>query len=271
MATLIGVRELFEFDLNGYVIIRNFLSVDRVRYINQVLDSTPVVNHTHKFSFMLTDPIFMDLMSHRDILEVCNEWIDPFFRFDHAWGVQHSSNERNAGEGTNLHGGPYQEQSYFQYHWHNGRPTCTCIVFGYVLEPQLAGDGGFVVVPGSHKSNMGLGGFDVFRRILRSDHSRASWVVQPELQAGDLLIFTEAAMHGTKTWQAPDRRRRIIYYKYGYGSLGWPPFDNSEAMELRGRARTEQEQLLLRPPYVSTTTGNELKWREPTLLARGAA
>ena len=214
MSSLIGKRQLFEFDLNGYVIIRDFLSAAQVASFNARLDAQPFARQSHKFSFMLTDPVFMDLMVDRQILELCAHWIDPFFRFDHAWGVQHYPGEPNPSERTNLHGGPYAEQSYFQYHWRNFRPTCTCLIVTYVLEPQLAGDGGFVIVPGSHKSNLGLVGYEVFRDLLNGDHARAPWVLQPELRAGDVLIFTEATMHGTDTWKPHDRRRRNLYYKY---------------------------------------------------------
>jgi hypothetical protein len=266
MADLVGLNELFEFDLNGYVVIRGFLPRELVADMNRVLDSQPSARDAHKFDFILTHLMFMDVMSDRRILDVCHEWIDPFFRFDHAWGVQHYPNEPNPSERENLHGGPYAEQSCFQYHWKNDRPTCSCIIFAYALEPQLAGDGGFILVPGSHKSNLGLSGSQIAGRLLSRHQARTRFVAQPELDAGDLLIFTEATMHGTAAWNPLDRRRRNIYYKYGYGSMGWPPWDNPEAVELRRRARNEQERRLLRQPYVSTTTGNRLDWRTPTLV-----
>jgi hypothetical protein len=92
-------------------------------------------------------------------------------------------------------------------------------------------------------------------------------VVQPELEVGDLLIFTEATMHGTETWRPTDRRRRNLYYKYSYGFMGWPPFDNEDSLKLRTMARNEQEKNLFRPPYVSATTGNVLEWRPNTIPA----
>lgn len=270
MAGLVGLKELFEFDLTGYVIVRGFLPPERVAYMNRVLDGQSCARQRHKFSFILADPVFLELLSDERVLEACEKWIDPFFRFDHAWGVQHFPAEPNPGERKNLHGGPYAEQSYFQYHWRNNRPTCTCIIFAYALEPQLPGDGGFVIVPGSHKSNLGINGAQVFTTILNHEYSGAPWVVQPELRAGDLLIFTEATMHGTDTWRAPDRRRRNLYYKYGYGSMGWPAVDDPEIAELRRRARNEQERRLLRPPYVSLTTGNTLEWRQSTVVRDAA-
>ena len=58
------------------------------------------------------------------------------------------------------------------------------------------GAGGFVCVPGSHKSN--------FLQHMPRDVARferdVDWVVQPSMAAGDVLIFTEALIHGTATW-----------------------------------------------------------------------
>ena len=48
--------------------------------------------------------------------------------------------------------------------------------------------------------------------------------------------------------------------------MGWPPSDNEEILTLRARARSEQERNLFRPPYVSTTTGNDLDWRPGTMV-----
>jgi hypothetical protein len=266
MDSVIGLKELFEFDLNGYVVIRRFLSSKDVKHINAILDSQPTARASHKFHFVTLDRIFFDLLADPRVLDICHHWINPYFRFDHAWGVQHYPDEPNPSERKNLHGGPYQEMGFFQYHWHNASPTCTCILFSYILEPQCKGDGGFVLVPGSHKSNLGIPGYEIFNQVLERDHGRAPWVVQPELEAGDLLIFTEATMHGTETWRAADRRRRNLYYKYTYGFMGWPPSDNEELQQLRQLARTEQERNLLRAPYISTTTGNELDWRPGTII-----
>jgi hypothetical protein len=266
MNTLIGPKQVFEFDLNGFLVVRGFLSARIVTELNDILDRQPSARTAHKFHFVTLDERFIDLLVDPRVLEVCQRWINPYFRFDHAWGVQHYPNEPKSDERKNLHGGPYQEMGYFQYHWYNGAPTCSCIIFAYVLEPQRKGDGGFVVVPGSHKSNLGFSGPRIFSEFLQGDHENANWVFQPELEAGDLLIFTEATIHGTERWKISDRRRRNLYYKYGYGFMGWPPHDNDEIQQLRRMARSEQEANLFRPPYVSTTSGNELCWRPTTLL-----
>ena len=41
-------------------------------------------------------------------------------------------------------------------------------------------------------------------------------VVSPSLGAGDLLIFSEALVHGTMRWNS-DKPRRSLLYKYSPG------------------------------------------------------
>ena len=46
------------------------------------------------------------------------------------------------------------------------------------------------------------------------------YMVQPEVEAGDALIFTEALMHGTMPWRARHERRAFLY-KYAPGNLAY--------------------------------------------------
>ena len=55
------------------------------------------------------------------------------------------------------------------------------------LTDTQPGDGGFCILPGSHKSN-----FPVPPTLADYDDVGTEYVVQPTPQAGDVLIFTEA-------------------------------------------------------------------------------
>ncbi|MCY4531826.1 MAG: hypothetical protein OXC84_05795 [Gammaproteobacteria bacterium] len=46
------------------------------------------------------------------------------------------------------------------------------------------------------------------------------WVVQPPMEAGDVLIFTEALIHGTAEWRA-NHERRTLLYKYSPPHSTW--------------------------------------------------
>lgn len=260
---MIDDRHTFEFDLDGFVVIPGALGRDDVARMNRIIDASPAARVPHKFHFLELDRAFLDLLTHPTVTAICSRWIDPAYRFDHAWGVQHFAGETNQRE--SLHGGPWAEQGYFQYHWHAGRPRCVSLLFGFALEPQRAGDGGLIVVPGSHKSNLGLAGGEVLDRFLAGDHHAARWIVQPELAAGDLVVLTEATMHGTDAWRARDRRRRVLYYQFALGCAGWLPHDDPGLDRARQSARDDTERRLMRPPYVSAISGNRQAFRAPTL------
>jgi ectoine hydroxylase-related dioxygenase (phytanoyl-CoA dioxygenase family) len=80
-------------------------------------------------------------------------------------------------------------------------------------------------------------------------HERlAPYVVQPAVQAGDALIFTEALVHGTQTWTAPYERRALLY-KFSPGYSSWSqkypvPEDYPEL--------TDQQRRIVSPPSVGS-------------------
>ena len=70
--------------------------------------------------------------------------------------------------------------------------------------------------------------------------------VQPTMAAGDVLIFTEALIHGTTAWTA-DHERRTLLYKYSPPHSTWTkrlydPADFPEA--------TDRQRRLMAPPSV---------------------
>ena len=86
----------------------------------------------------------------------------------------------------------------------SGRSLTDCLrsqlVVAFSLYDNPAGMG-FSIVPGSHKALFptprSLGDMQA-----ANSYSNAI-VVQPELKAGDALMFTEAARHGTTPWYEP--------------------------------------------------------------------
>ena len=65
-------------------------------------------------------------------------------------------------------------------------------VMTYNLADAPAGAGGFACIPGSHKSNFAPEIPKEVRRFERPAH----YVAQPPVEAGDVLFFTEALIHG---------------------------------------------------------------------------
>jgi ectoine hydroxylase-related dioxygenase (phytanoyl-CoA dioxygenase family) len=90
------------------------------------------------------------------------------------------------------------------------------MVVTFFLSHANVGDGGFACVPGSHKSNFVDNLPDDVRNYQRIPH----YVVQPAVEAGDVLIFTEALIHGTMPWTA-NHERRTLLYKFSPGHSSW--------------------------------------------------
>jgi hypothetical protein len=264
----LSLKQLYEFDLQGFVRIERFLSSDQVALMNQVIDAEQKRRFYIKFPFLDLHGIFFDVMSHAKSLEICRQLCGDHFRLDEAMGVQELP--EFAGKDPrlyNLHAGPMDEQGSFQYHWYNGRPYCTHVQFVYILHPVRAGDGGLVFVAGSHKQNLKLSGWDIQQHLLGGSFD-APWIVNPELEAGDLVIFTEATVHGTRPWKPKDRPRRNLYYKYCPGYAAWRDYEQMKPY--LALARNDVERRILRPPYVARYDDADLglrenDWRRPTV------
>ena len=72
------------------------------------------------------------------------------------------------------------------------------------------------------------------------------YVVQPAVEPGDAIIFTEALIHGTLPWTA-QHERLVVIYKYSPGHSAWMGhyYDPTKYPGL-----TEQQRRILAPPSV---------------------
>ena len=230
--------EIYEFDLNGYIVYRDLIPAGDVRRMNELVDARVEGKDPYRFQFLDLDPIFMDLMAHPRSLNIMRTIIGDWLRLDHAYGIEMN---RDMEIRENLHGGLRTDQGEHQYQWAYNKMWNGLIVVIYALEDVGPGDGGFVVVPGSHKAGMNtyMPGVD------------SHLVVNPTLAAGDMLVFTEALVHGTRLWTAANRRRSLLF-KYSPGYSCWGA---AEALEpYRLLARNDLQRDLLRPPYVGQRT-----------------
>jgi ectoine hydroxylase-related dioxygenase (phytanoyl-CoA dioxygenase family) len=115
-------------------------------------------------------------------------------------------------------------------------------VITFFLTPAREGDGGFACIPGSHKSNF----ISSLPTDVRRFERKAHYVVQPAVEAGDALFFTESVIHGTLPWRAPHERRALLYkYSPGYSAWSQNYYDPEEFETL-----TDQQRRILAPPSV---------------------
>lgn len=250
-------RQLFEFDLAGYTIIRNFLAPDTVSALNTAIDQELGDRMPMKFPFLHLGPQFLDLMSDRRVMEICRYLLGKGFRLDTSFGIQFPAASPGKTTGSeNLHAGPFASQGAFRYHWFDNRPQCGLIVFAYFLEPVNENDGGLVLLPGSHKLNYPISSREVHRTLLQGKLD-AWWLHNPKMEAGDLLIFNEAVMHGTLGWKRQDQRRRNLHY--GYSPACGAQRDHEQLKKFVKYARNDTEKDLLRGPYALRFDDDDFK------------
>ena len=240
-------EEKFLFDLEGYLVVRGVLDPARVAELNALADEAFPGEHdesglrrTSRVSQW--GPDFRDLIDHPRLLPYLVELLGPKFRIDHDYCM---FMRRGATAGS-IHGGPAPQlgESDHWYRYHDGVIRNGLTVFTYCLSDNGPGDGGFCCIPGSHKSNL----ITSIPRDVVHHERRPHYVYQPEASAGDVIIFTEALVHGTLQWQA-DHERRALLYKFSPGHSSWAstyydPADYPGA--------TEQQLRIMAPPSVGS-------------------
>jgi hypothetical protein len=104
-------------------------------------------------------------------------------------------------------------------------------------------DGGFAVMPGSHKAN-----FAVPSRFI-SFEKAGPWVLRVPVEAGDVIIFSEACTHGTWPWRARHERRNLLYeFAPGHSAWASPYPSPADAPEVDYSAEPRR---ILDPPCVA--------------------
>ena len=221
-------EEKYFFDLRGYLVVRDALSQELVDTCNASIDhfyDRLVFNEkgsrTGQSSALSAeegrgeiwgllgwpapyrDP-FRQLLVHGVVVSRLNALCGKRFRLDHGpWLIT----GRRGSDGHRLHGGgePFSPANW--YHQQNQEIHCRAVTVSWQLADVPAGAGGFCCIPGSHKSSVPA------PKEVVSVEDDMGLVVQPEMKAGDVILFAEATTHGTLPWKA-DHERRSVLYKY---------------------------------------------------------
>lgn len=160
-------------------------------------------------------------------------------------------------EGFQLHGGTVdctsgQYNPFLAYTCSHGTIRTALLGVNVMLTDHNPGDGGFCVVPGSHKSN-----FQCPPGMVDGE-THSEFIRQPATKAGDVVLFSEGTVHGAMAWTPKERQRRACLYRFSpatnvYGrsyfghdgdqSVGWP---QSMYEDL-----TPAQRAVLEPPYAN--------------------
>lgn len=117
-------------------------------------------------------------------------------------------------EGTRLHSA---REDYgwpsTRYAVHDGHIFCDApVVFPYLTD-VYPGDGGLIVVPGSHKSAFERP-LDLFYPDNKITAEIPPGIVNICPRAGDVVIISELLTHGTLPWKPANRDRRTLVLRY---------------------------------------------------------
>jgi ectoine hydroxylase-related dioxygenase (phytanoyl-CoA dioxygenase family) len=233
-------EEKFLFDLHGYIVIKNVLAPDEVAALNALADEKfpPIPGKPDRRQRVSNwAPATTRLIDHPKIMPYLLTLIGSDFRLDHDYCIFMEP----GAPGANLHGGEGHEGDHW-YKYRDGKMRNGLCVVTFFLTPAKRGDGGFACIPGTHKSNF----IEAIPRDVMRQERAAPYVVQPEVEAGDALFFTEALVHGTLPWRAPYERRALLYkYSPGYSAWSQHYYSHDDYAAL-----TEQQKRIITPPCV---------------------
>ena len=247
-------EEKYLFDLMGFIVVKQALSREEVAELNALIDSYDLWRKAEagQEPAWVNDPNFMTVgalhtwdepfrrvLAHPRMLSYLKSLVGSKFRYDHGYAILMRPGSKQLG----LHGGHTPWDPAQDYEYRDGEMMNGLTVVSYALCDAGPDDGGFAVVPGSHKANF------AFPKRFISLEETGPWVLRVPVQAGDAIIFSEACTHGTWPWRAKHERRSLLY-KYAPGHMAWaspypspadaPEFDYSDQMRR-----------LLEQPYVA--------------------
>eukprot|EP01061_Rhynchopus_euleeides_P020184 TRINITY_DN3291_c0_g3_i1.p1 TRINITY_DN3291_c0_g3~~TRINITY_DN3291_c0_g3_i1.p1 ORF type:complete len:397 (+),score=131.01 TRINITY_DN3291_c0_g3_i1:124-1314(+) len=286
--TAMDARSKFLFDLNGYVVVRGAIPPEEVDEMNRAIDGrlssdalrrrdtadlkNAVDDPASAFSASgprmdmggILDydetPLFRKLLAHPGLVPHLVTLLGEGYRLDH----QPMLIIQNKGsEGFSLHGGPLVPSGgvpageadpghlnpELQYRCHNGSIFNSLLAMSVALCDTEEGDGGYVVVKGSHKLNFAVPhDFATF-----GDADGEENVYHPKLRKGDVLFFSEATVHGAIPWRA-EHQRRLALYRFSpanlaYGRAYIDSFSSKEAGEALLAKCTPEQRAVIQYPF----------------------
>ncbi len=212
------------FDLTGYLHLKNVLNVEELhnaqeaadRYIHTPLNALPAGfeadqgNYTHGFAF---DRALEVLTMHPTTWPIIKELTNDK---PQLVGGSLRVNTREQRRFFELHSRREEDTSleWPRYFCQDGRIYCDDLVFFFYLTDVFPGDGGLVVVPGSHKSEFKRPEDFFVPDSEDSDPQPHPAVVNITPRAGDVVVITELLTHGVLIWKPEDRDRRFLILRY---------------------------------------------------------
>jgi hypothetical protein len=261
---MVSEIDKFNFDLNGYVILKDVIPQEEIKKIEQNLNNIPNIEanewhgHIHRENYPSERGIsyqqiyeagdaFQKLIDHPAYFDHVKCFVGNQDDFDSFLGPVYIDEcfalIRGVGESIGIHSGGHKRTKRTQFRYHNGEFHCGQINVFIPLTDIGPGDGATIVVPGSHKSNFP---FPQNTQQTKSVYEYEN-AVEVHLNKGDVLVFVDAICHGSVK-RENEGLRKVVIYRYG------PAWGNSRygylpSMQLLEKCTPEQRKIIQPQTY----------------------
>ncbi len=261
--------DIYLFDLRGYLLLENALNPDEVAALNTGIDDILPLKHNEWYGYIQGHTFgdsegtnlqqiyeggepFEKLIDHPSWIDKVKHFVGGEDTFDYKHGPlfidENFANIRGPGEAIGLHSGGHLGVKRNQFRYHNGRFQCGQVNILIALTEIGPGDGGTMVIPGSHKANFEHPDFGVHKMGgTQASVDGTVGAIEVFMQPGDALLFVDAISHGSARRENPGNRR-IIVYRYG-PSWGYFRHGYQPSPELLERLTPERRQIVM--PHVT--------------------
>lgn len=208
---VVSADHRFAFDVLGYLHLPGALTPDEVAAYTRWMDAAAQTNveslnadYPEGIRHQLNRPV--SRMIDADVRFAClldHPAVTPFLREFLGEDYRHIDNDLY-----------YTYPDYAGGHWHRGVPphptgycedgqfTCPMVKVFYCMTDVGPGEGEFVVIPGSHKTQLKV---ETKGRVdLPAQH------IFNNVKAGDIILFNEALLHNGRPNPSPKTRKTLI-------------------------------------------------------------
>ena len=178
------------------------------------LGNRPLIRYQHGFAF---DKSLEAITMHPAIWPIIKELTADMPRFvSGTLSYQQHNPDRQKVEKNpaGLHCAREGRYWYTRYQVKDGRIFCNDLVFFFYLTDVNPGDGGLIVIPGSHKSQFGRPDELLIPGADGIDPEPDPVFTNLTPKAGDFLCISELLTHGVLRWKPTDRSRQMLILRY---------------------------------------------------------
>ena len=249
-------EQRYAFDLTGYLHLKNVLSGEDLeraqraaeRYVQTPVEELPpgfaaeAGNYAHGFAF---DKALEVLTRHPITWPIIRELTNDKPQFV-SGSLRVNTHEDN--RFFELHSRREEDNciEWPRYFCRDGRIYCDDLAFFFYLSDVMPGDGGLVVVPGSHKSEFKRPDDFYLPAAEGAEPQPHPAVANIAPRAGDVVVISEMLTHGALIRKPTDRDRRFLILRYRPQHMlplnEFPP-------EIKARLSPETLDLIATVPY----------------------